>query len=257
MLSAEAWLVLPTKRVSAKMTLFCVPHAGVGTSAFRGWAEAVDETIEVCLVQLPGREGRFREPLPSSVLDLAPELAAHLGDVERPFAFYGHSLGALLAFETARALRRILGRQPVHLFAAAAPAPQLPWEHSPLRSLPEPEFIDEIQKRYGRIPSQVLADTEIRQLLLPVLRADVGMVETYQYSSESPLDCGITVLCGDQDHMVSRGSAEAWRAQTSRDFSLLVLPGNHLFLQTQRLQLVRRIGERLLDSQAELSEQAR
>lgn len=255
--TAGSWIILPAKRPSAAVRLFCFPHAGVGTSAFRGWGEALDESIEVCLVQPPGREGRLRESIPASVRELAPELAGHLGEfLDRPFAFYGHSLGALLAFETARAVRRLQGRQPVHLFVGAAPAPQLPWEHSPLRCLPESQFLFEIQNRYGEIPEQVLADEEMRKLLLPVLRADIAMVEAYEYVSEAPLDCGISVLCGSQDRMVSPGSAEAWRAQTSRDFSLRVVQGNHLFLQPQRLQLARLISERLMDCKAALTEPA-
>lgn len=257
MVCAGSWIVLPISRSSAKIRLFCFPHAGVGTSAFRGWSEAFGDNIEVCLVQPPGREGRLRDPLPTSVLDIATELVTNLGDLlDRPFAFYGHSLGALLAFETSRAARRDVGRQPVHLFVGAAPAPQLPWEHSPLRSLPEPQFIEEIQKRYGGIPSQVLADPEMRELLLPILRADVAMVETYRYSLEGPLDCGITVLCGAQDRMVSRQSAQAWRVQTAAEFSLQVLEGNHLFLQTQRPQLLRMLSERLADPKAVLASQA-
>jgi medium-chain acyl-[acyl-carrier-protein] hydrolase len=228
------------------MRLFCFPHAGVGPSVFRGWADDLDADTEVCLVQLPGRESRLHEPLFSSIAELVPPLTDGIkGLLDRPFAFYGHSLGATIAFEVARRLRRTLGIIPDHLFVAASPAPQVPWSHPPVRFLREGEFLREIQRRYGGVPSEVMDSAEVRDIFVPILRADVTMVETYVCLLDAPLDCQITAFGGTDDLMVSQSSLEAWQQQTSSQFSLHKLQGNHLFLRSARNTLLELIGSGL------------
>src|SRR5271165_2003912 len=198
-------ILCPKRRPHAGHRLFCFPHAGVGPSVFRGWADQLEADAEVCLIQLPGREGRLREMPFASIAALMPALIEDmLPLLDRPFAFYGHSLGATVAFECALNLRRTLRLQPMHLFVGASPAPRLPWNHSPMRGLPEDQFMSEMEKRYGALPREVTSDAEMRALVLPILRADITMIEEYVYSQESPLDCGITVFGGLKDHMVKR-----------------------------------------------------
>ena len=243
------WIVRP-KRSAAPMRLFCFPHAGSGASAFGGWGEDLGADAEVCFVQTPGRENRLRESLYSSIAELVPPLIQGIsGLLDRPFVFYGHSLGATIAFEVARRLRRTVGMSPDHLFVAASPAPQLPWSHPPVRFLPEGEFLREIQTRYGGVPQEVMESAEVRDVFVPILRADVTMVETYTYSPDAPLDCEITAFGGLDDPMVSQPSLEAWQQQTSSGFSLQMLPGNHLFLRSARKTLLESIAGGLRELQ--------
>jgi medium-chain acyl-[acyl-carrier-protein] hydrolase len=165
--------------------------------------------------------------------------------LDRPFAFYGHSLGGTLAFECALQLRRAHSVEPFHLFVGASPAPQLPWPHSPLRSLPEEEFLREMENRYGALPREVLADAEMRALVLPIVRADVTIIETYKYLAEPPLNCDLTVFGGLADRMVKRPDLEAWRDRASGRFRLQMLDGNHLFLKSCRAQLLESIASEL------------
>lgn len=229
------YVIRPRKRPAANSRLFCFPHAGVGTSVFRGWADELPNNIEVCLIQLPGREGRLREGLFSAIQPLAAQLVREFHDlIDCPFAFYGHSLGGTIAFEAARQLRRLELPAPFQLFVGASPAPQLPWRHSALRNLEEDEFIQALETRYAEMPKQVMNDPQMRALLLPVLRADVGMVETYNYTHEAPLSYGITAYGGTHDRSVFREELDAWRHQTSESFRVHMLEGNHFFLQGQK-----------------------
>jgi surfactin synthase thioesterase subunit len=232
-------VIRPRKRPTAALRLVCFPHAGVGTSVFRGWAEELPNDVEVCLIQLPGREGRLREDLFFSIPLLAEQLVAEFRDLlERPFVLYGHSLGATIAFEVARSLRRAQLPQPSHLFVGASPAPQLPWRHDLLRDLTEAEFIHALEARYAEMPKVVMDDPQMRALLVPVLRADVTMVETYQCASESPLACSITAYGGTQDRAVMQSELEAWKVQTAKEFRLVMLDGDHFFLQGQKAALL-------------------
>ncbi len=169
--------------------------------------------------------------MPALIEDMLPLL-------DRPFAFYGHSLGATVAFECALNLRRNLRLNPLHIFVGASQAPQLPWKHSPMRSLPEDLFLSEMDKRYGALPHEVISDPELRALVVPILRADITMIETYEHVPESPLGCDITVFGGAQDHIVERAELESWREQTSGRFRLQMLDGNHLFLKSHKDQLL-------------------
>ena len=148
MAALNDWVIRQKMRRSAGLRLFCFPYAGAGASVFRNWMSDVDSDIEVYSVQLPGRENRLREPTLQSFEELVPALTGGImGLLDRPFAFYGHSLGAKIAFETARALRRSYGREPSHLFIGASPAPHLPWPHPHMHVLTEQGLIEEIQKR--------------------------------------------------------------------------------------------------------------
>lgn len=233
------WVISRDGHPEADLTLFCFPYAGGGASAFRLWKEDLPKRIEIARIQLPGRENRMRERPFCSMHELAPALAEGVSQsADRPFIFYGHSLGGRIAFETARALRRQGRTQPRHLFVGASDAPQSPWPYPLLHRLPEDEFIGEMQKRYGGVPQQVIEDPELRALFIPTLRADVELLETYRYSLEAPLDCSITAFSGVQDPMVSRAMMEGWSQQTNRSFQLHLIEGSHFFLHSARKRLL-------------------
>lgn len=229
----------PKLRPAAKMRLFCFPYAGVGPSAFRGWAEHADPGIEVCSVQLPGRESRLRERPFLSMDELIPPLADALsGLLNLPYVLYGHSLGARIAFETARSFRRSGLNQALHLFVGASSAPQLPWAHPLMHGLEEDDFLSEIQKRYGGIPRQVMDDPELRAALLPALRADIAIMEMYRYLPEPRLDLGITAFIGKRDAMVTPSAVNEWRHQATGTFRCEELDSDHFFTQPARHRLL-------------------
>jgi medium-chain acyl-[acyl-carrier-protein] hydrolase len=238
----SAWITCPKPSSGAGLRVFCLPHAGTGASAFRGWAQLADPYMEVWCVQLPGREARIREK-PFENIDALVEAVVRplLEFVDRPFALYGHSVGALVAFELARKLRDRHGLMPAHLFVGACPAPHIPWPHAPLRALPDDQVLDQINGRYEAIPEAVLQDAEFRQLAASVLRADFSLIETYVYTPSRPLECPISAFAGIEDRTVECAAIQAWRQHTSAQFQLHAIAGNHFFLQGARNSLLRQI----------------
>ncbi|KIG11692.1 Thioesterase [Enhygromyxa salina] len=222
------------------MRLFCIPFAGGAASVFRTWGDALPADIEVCAVQLPGRERRLREPLYQAMQPLARALVDAVGpSLDRPFAIFGHSLGACVGFELARQLRRLYGREPEHMFASARRAPHIR-DPAPLHELPEPELIAAL-RRMGGTPESVLRDPEFVRIFMPILRADLAVAETYLCPSGPPLRCPLTMLRADADPMVSKLEALGWREHTSGPFTMRTLSAGHLFLashQTQILDLI-------------------
>ena len=176
------------------------------------------------------------------VYTLTEALLPHL---TTPFAFFGHSMGALIGFELARQLRRQHGPSPVHLFVSGREAPQLPSLEPPIHALPEPQFIAELQ-RFNGTPKEVLEHPDLMQLLIPTLRADFAVCETYTYISDAPIDCSISAFGGLQDHEVSCEQLEAWRDQSRASFSLCMFPGDHFFLDTAEPLLLKTIAQLLL-----------
>lgn len=237
--SAPAWVLSPRPNPQATLRLFCFPYAGVGPSVYRPWLTALPGHIEAKLIQLPGREGRWREPALTSIADIADLVArALVPHLDAPFAFYGHSLGALISFEVTRRLRAAGSPLPRQLFLGAHRGPHLPNPHPPMAHLGDVAFVDEIRKRYDGIPQAVLDNPELLELMLPCLRADFTAFETYQYREERPLECAISAFGGDQDGYVRTHEVAGWREQTIGRFRMRVVPGNHFFLQTQRDQVL-------------------
>jgi medium-chain acyl-[acyl-carrier-protein] hydrolase len=150
--------------------------------------------------------------------------------LDKPFAFFGHSLGALVSFELARRIRRQYGVHPVRLFVSAGRAPQIPHRTRPIHTLPDKDLLVELRRLNG-MPSELLDHEELMEIMLPVLRADFAVYETYVYLTEPPLDCPISAFGGLQDLRVKDSDLEAWRAQTSASFSLRMFPGDHFFLK--------------------------
>jgi medium-chain acyl-[acyl-carrier-protein] hydrolase len=160
---------------------------------------------------------------------------------ERPFALFGHSMGAFVAFEVARQLRRMGGPLPTRLIVSAARAPQLPDPYQPLYRQPDATLVQEVRRLNG-IPESLLAHPDFLRLLLPVLRADLAVCETYLYKAEAPLSCPVSAYGGSHDTRVPRHFLTGWRAQTSEDFNIRMFPGDHFFLQTARRALLRIIA---------------
>ena len=196
-------------------------------------------------MQLPGREQRLREPLFTQLNPLIDTLVeALLPYLDLPFAFFGHSLGAIICFELARQLRRQKYLTPLHLFVSGRRAPQIP-DLQPIHQLPKALFIEQL-RRYNGTPEAVLQNNELMELLLPILRADLAINETYRYQSEAPLDCSLSAFGGLQDRKVSCYELELWREHTNSSFSLDMFSGDHFFLKTELNSLLQLISSHLV-----------
>lgn len=231
------WIITP-RPLNSGMRLICFPYAGGGASVFRSWAnhEFLADT-EICAVQLPGREARIAE---SPVDDLC-QLVHTLGEVlepylDRPFAFFGHSVGALVSFELARELRRVRGIEPSHLFVSGCPAPHLPCSER-ICDLPEDEFLERLY-RFNGTPSEVLSHPELMHMMLPALRADFSLRDRYLYREEPPLSCSITSFGGMGDTHVDGLMLRAWRQHTRERFQLWLFQGDHFFVRTAQEPLL-------------------
>lgn len=209
--------------------LFCFPFAGGGASVFRPWTTDLSSAIEVYPVQLPGREGRWREPPLTQISVLVSALCEALQPLlQPPYALFGHSMGAFVAFELARQLRRERRPGPAILIVSGARAPQIPDPDPPTYSMPAGQLIEELGRLDG-IPSELQAHPELVALLLPMLRADLTLCETYTYRHEPPLACHISVYGGQHDDKVTLDQLSPWNVQTAGEFRLRLFPGKHFF----------------------------
>lgn len=226
------------ERTDAHTRVFCLPHAGAGASAYRTWTNELPPGLQLCAVQLPGRENRLGERPIDDARGLARALASGLrAFLDRPFVVFGHSMGALLAFELACELRRAGLPQPAHLFLAAHKAPHLPFDQAPVHPLDRERFRAQLRRLEGT-PESVLANEELMQIAEPILRADFKLCETYVYEPVEPLDVPLSVFGGASDPNVSAAALDPWRVHTRASMSLRMLPGGHLFVQSARAELV-------------------
>lgn len=228
-----------------RIRLFCFPHGGGSAATFKDWPTNLAQDIEVCAIQLPGRGTRLLEPaavhMDEIVATLAQESRPYLGT---PFAMFGHSLGALLAFEFARQLRSV-DISPLHLFVSGRHAPHVLDPEPAISHLPNAEFVEAVRRRYQGIPDEILWDTEMMNLWLPALRADIAMNEAYQYKAKPLLECSISSFGGIEDASAPPEDLAAWRDQSSGTFRLKMFPGDHFFINSARVALLQAISEDL------------
>lgn len=229
-------------RAAPAVRLLCFPYAGGGGRTFRTWAAHLPAAIEVEPVELPGHARRIREPpidrLPRLARQLAGELAPKL---DRPFALFGHSIGAWIAFEVARELRRRTGLQPLLLVVCGFPSPRLPRPSSMVHRLPDPLFRNHLL-RIGALPAAAAADPELVDLLLPALRADFSLSATYAFRDEPPLDCPILACAGWGDPGAGRRELDAWGRETSGACVVERFPGGHMFVERRPEPLLASVG---------------
>ena len=236
------WVICPKSRPKAKLRLFCFPYAGGGASAFKSWNEVLPENIELCIFQMPGREERLGETL---ITEMPILVDAMVKEVEAfsdiPHAFFGHSMGAIVAYEVARQLITGSGNQIKHLFLSARASPDLQDNSDPLRFLDDEIFIDRLHQTYGAVPEAIRQSAELRKVFLPILRADVELLEKYKEVMSEPLDCPISVFGGKSDPAISKGMLSGWRTRTNAVFMQHEFPGEHFYLNLEREAVIKTI----------------
>lgn len=223
--STNQWLVCPRVNPEAQTRLFLFPYAGGNVATFGRWAPGLPSTIEAWIAQYPGRGFRYNEPPVKDfgvMLNALYEATQALAD--KPYAFFGHSMGALIAFELACKLH------PQILFVSGCSAPHIPDSSPPIHDLPDDEFIKSMQKLNG-IPDEILSNTELMELVLPALRADFEAFENYRYIPNDRLACPIVAFGGINDPRISRKHLEGWEMHTNK-FKVQYFPGGHFFINT-------------------------
>lgn len=243
--TVSPWLQRRESAPKAILRLFCFPYAGGSATVFSGWSEGLPATIEICPIQLPGRGSRLMEPpinrMPVLVEAVAQALLPHL---DKPFAFFGHSMGATIVFELARYLRSERSTEPLHVFVSGSRAPQIRQSKSPTYKLSEAAFVEELRQLNGT-PPEILEHYEFMRLVTPVLRADYELAETYTYLASEPLTCPITALGGLGDELVSQRQLQAWDKQTGATFSLQMFPGDHFFIHSSKALVLKALSAKL------------
>lgn len=235
------WLSCYKPNPRAKLRIFCFPYAGGGSSIFRTWSQDLPIWVEVCPVQFPGRENRIQEKPFKKMSELITSTTTALSSYfDLPFVFFGHSMGAWIAYEFTCYLRENNLSLPKHLFVSGRFAPHIP-DPNRLHLLEEKEFKQQLRS-YNGTPLAVLENDEIMQLIMPLLRADFSVCETYSYTPNQPLDLSISAFSGSNDHMVNSQGLEAWQQHTTKKFRTEIFPGNHFFLRNSQKDLVRSIS---------------
>lgn len=238
----EAWFTAGSNPAGA-MRLFLFPFAGGNANAFLPWQDLLGPRLELRVAQLPGRGVRLFDPPVADLDELVARLSQAVTDLaDRPFLFFGHSLGALVAFEVARQLRRTGRPEPVALWVSGAEGPGTRLLRQQLHALEEAELIEALRE-YSGTASEMLDDRELMQLVLPGVRADFALSERYVYRGEPPLDLPISVLLGASDPYVDPERAAGWARESSLPVRRHTFPGAHFFLNDHQQSIANLLAD--------------
>lgn len=245
-MSQASWIAYRKAKPRATLRLFCFPYAGGGTSIFRSWDKLLPETIELCSIQLPGREARAMEAAYSRIEPLVEALSSGIRPfLDLPYGFFGYSMGALIAFELARRPNAETAAGLLHLFVAARPGPRLPDPYPRTEHLSDGDFIKQL-KTIGGTSKEILENPEMLKFVLPMLRADFALCENYKYNHGPRLDCPLTVFGGSGDEGTSKEKLAAWCAESNGPGKVNMLDGDHFFIHTCQAELVQSIAQAML-----------
>lgn len=245
LVKSNPWFLLNSCKKSSSIRIFCLPYAGGGASVYHSWVASAPNHIEVCPIQLPGRENRISEELFDNIQLLTKELATQIEPhVDKPYALFGHSMGALIVFELARELRRRKIREPERLFFSGRIAPHVPRVKPPIHDLDHQSFLKCLYDLNGT-PESILQNEELMELFMPMLRNDFKMVETYEYIDEAPLNIPFSVLRGSEDSETSAYFMNEWSKHTVDSCIQHLIKGNHFFLNDQPQKILDLINEDL------------
>jgi surfactin synthase thioesterase subunit len=227
------WFVSGTvKNQGAKWRLFCFPFAGGSGHEFRTWGEQLPEA-EVLGVLYPGRASRYRTPLIDNLAEMVAALLDEIGSYQdKPFAFFGHSLGALIAFELTCSLRRMGEALPQLLCISACDAPQLLPVPPIIHNLADGAFVEAI-RNIGGTPEAILQHQQLLAMMLPILRADLKILETYKYEAGAPLNIPLYAVGGADDTVVMKENLLAWEQHTVNRWESQFFPGSHFYFREE------------------------
>jgi medium-chain acyl-[acyl-carrier-protein] hydrolase len=242
----KLWFPYAKENSLAKVRLFCFPYAGGAANSFRRWPDQLPPFVEVFALQLPGREVRIREkPFTrmEPMLEVITPIVRSL--IDKPFALFGHSMGAMIVWELACELKRKHGLEPAHLCVSGRRAPQVPETRPPIHNLPDAEFTQELI-RFNGLPREVIEHGEMMELIRPMLRADFEVCETYTSPCELRLGCPITVFGGVEDPDETRERIAPWCERTTKSCNIHMLPGDHFFLHSSEKLLTDVLSQELI-----------
>lgn len=241
------WYAVFRPRPVVRNRLICLPYAGGGSSIYRPWADALERLApdtELVAVRLPGRESRFTEPCLTDVAEVAPPLAAALAPLlDRPYVLFGHSMGAAIACDLARVLMA-RGRAPGLLAVSGRRAPHRSSTRPPAYALPDDQFRNRLADM-GGTPPELLECRELMDLLLPMIRADFRLAETFVRERPEPLPCPMIAFAGSDDDDAGPEEVACWGAWAGSGFELQALPGGHFFLHDHADALITAMLSRL------------
>jgi medium-chain acyl-[acyl-carrier-protein] hydrolase len=223
----------PKPIANPRLRLICFPYAGGSAAIYHQWPTRTTADIELLAVQYPGRATRLREPLCKSLdllLDDTEQAITPL--LNKPFAFFGHSMGATVAYELTRRLHAAQKPLPIHLFLSGRSAPHLPAVKPPVHQLPDDEFIASMRNLNGT-PTELLEHAELMEMMLPIIRSDFQLLETWEYRPTPPFNIPMSVFGGIGDDGVPLENLDAWAACTTGKMKRHMFPGDHFFLQQQ------------------------
>ncbi|MDJ0287732.1 MULTISPECIES: thioesterase II family protein [Bacillus] len=223
-----------------KIRLFCFPYAGGGSSLYKKWESS---EVEIVSVQLPGRENRFKECAFSDLETLLECLIEEISPfLDKSFAFFGHSMGALVSFELARKLRKNKMMLPSYLFLSAFSAPSI-YKGKGIHNLDDEALINEIINLNGT-PKEIAANTDLMRLFLPLLRSDFSIIDNYKYVSEPKLSVPMMIFGGLEDS-IPRSDLIQWQVETNESFNLTFLPGDHFYIHDEKDNIIDIIDKEL------------
>lgn len=242
----DLWFNIARPNPSARLRLFCFPYAGGGASVFADWAAHLGGSVEVVAVQPPGRGNRFVEPPISSLKTIVTELAEAIFPLlNKPFAFFGHSNGALISYELAKALmRKGHARGLRHMIVSGNPAPQVRKFETVLHHLPDEELKQKLRDLRGT-PEEILQNSELLEMFMPVLRADFAIAETHTHEPCPALKCDLSIFGGMKDDGVSEDDLRAWGDLFHQTTEMKLFPGGHFFINEDKAAVLAALRSRL------------